>query len=323
MTPDDAPEESPEGFLDGARTLTVNTVKDALDDRVPALAGGVAFFTILALPPLILGFFGVAGFISDLIGTSGTETIREWVLDVAENVLSDSTIEDAVIPTLDAVLEEGRADIAIIGLTLALWSGSRATTAAMEAVTVAYDREPRKSWQRRLLALGLTVVGVLVGLTLVPVLVLGPELPTVFGIDGGIFDTIWQVAYWPGVGLLVMALIATFFHVAVPWSTPWRRDFPGAILAVVLWLAGAAGLRLYTAWSIQGDSTYGPLATPIVILLWLYVTALAVLMGAELNAEIEKLWPHRSVRHQQQAAAEAPPEKDPEEIDDEQEAVQG
>lgn len=275
-----------------ARALTVSTVKDALDDRVPALAGGVAFFTILALPPLVLGFFGVAGFVSDLVGSSGTETIREWVLDVANSFLSDSTIEDAVVPTVDAVLEEGRADIAIIGLTLALWSGSRATTAAMEAVTVAYDREPRKSWQRRLLALALTLVGILIGLVLVPVLVLGPEFPTVFGIDRGIFDTAWQIAYWPGVGLLVMALIATFFHVAVPWQTPWKRDFPGAILAVVLWLAGAAGLRLYTAWSIQGDSTYGPLATPIAVLLWLYITALAVLMGAELNAEIEKFWPH-------------------------------
>ena len=83
------------------------------------------------------------------------------------------------------------------------------------------------------------------------------------------------------------------YQVAPSWRTPWRRDLPGAVLAVGLWLLAGFGLRIYTstfATFTQG-STYAGLAAPLVLLLWVYVTAFALLLGAELNAEIEKAWP--------------------------------
>ena len=104
-----------------------------------------------------------------------------------------------------------------------------------------------------------------------------------------------NIAFWPLVGLAVVAGLATLFHVGVPWHTPWRRDLPGAVLAMVLWLLAAAGLRVYLAFSGAsldgGETIYRQLSTPIAVSLWLWVSAGAVLLGAELNAEIEKRWP--------------------------------
>lgn len=299
---DEPPSEK--GWWRSARLLAVHTVKDAIDDRAPGLAAEVAFFSILALPPLVLALFGVAGFVSNAVGAAGTETMRGWVLDVADDFLSDQTMREAVEPTVAAVLEEGRADIALIGLALALWSGSRATNVTMRAITIAYDLDPRPGWKRRSISLLITLLGMLAGLAILPALVLGPRLGELLDIPG--FAAAWQVAYWPAMAVVVMGLLATLYHFTAPWKTPWIRDLPGALFGVVLWIGGAAALRIYTAWTISADSTYGPLATPIVVLLWLYLTALAVVMGAELNAEVEKLWPHPDTRYELQTEAAVP-----------------
>lgn len=317
--PEVAP-EAPRGVWRSARELAVRTVKDSIEDRAPGLAAEVAFFSILSLPPLILALFGTAGFATGLLGDVTTANVRDWVLGAAESFLAEQTIEESIEPTVDAVLTDGRADVALLGLALAIWSGSRAANVAMRSITVAYDLEPRATWKRRALAIGVTVVGMIAGLVVIPLLVLGPRLGNYLDVPG--FHTVWRIAYWPTMALLIAALLATLYHLAVPWWTPWRRDFAGAVLAVAIWLGGSAALRVYAAWTIRADSTYGPLATPIVVLLWLYVTAFAVVLGAELNAEIEKLWPTESTRHELQAEDESPNRKQASELDEGEEAVQ-
>jgi len=79
--------------------------------------------------------------------------------------------------------------------------------------------------------------------------------------------------------------------VSVPVRTPWHRDLPGAVLALLIWIVGSFGLRIFLAGSLSGVSVYGPLSAAIAVLAWLYVAALAVLIGAALNAEIDRLWP--------------------------------
>jgi membrane protein len=102
---------------------------------------------------------------------------------------------------------------------------------------------------------------------------------------------VMHAAYWPFVVLVSVALIATLYHLSVPVRTPWHRDIPGAMLAMGLWLAGSVGLRWYFELALRHNSTYAAVAAPMAVLLWLYVTALAVLLGAELNAQIDRLWP--------------------------------
>lgn len=268
----------------------VRTVRDSLDDRVPGLAAEAAFFAVLSLPPLLLAVLGGIGYASLEV-----EGVVEVISDVARQVLREQTVQQLVEPAVRRLLEDGQAEVLSIGVVLALWSGSRATSTYITAVTIAYDiDDPRAPWHRRLLAFGVTVAGALLGVVLLPALVVGPDLLAVLTPGAlQVLDTLVISLYWLAVGLAAAALTASFYHVAVPWHTPWRRDVPGALLAMAIWMTGSYGLRYYADLTIRGEgSVYAGLAAPLVVLLWLYVTAMAVLLGAELNAEIEKLWPH-------------------------------
>ena len=280
-------------------TLAARTIRDSADDRILGLGAEVAFFIILSLAPALLAILGSLGFVSNLFGGDLAATVGDQVVDVAGSFLTADTVREFVRPTVEQILREGRADVASIGIVLTLWAASRATGRLIEAVSIAYDQDDHRSiWRRRLLAFGLTLGTMLGVIVVVPILIAGPRVLETLTDPLGISDAIavaWRFLYWPVMAVLGVALLASFYHVAVPIKTAWRRDIPGATLAVVLWLLGGLALRLYALVAIS-DSTYGPLAAPIVLLLWLFVTALAVLVGAELNAEIEKLWPSGAER---------------------------
>lgn len=150
----------------------------------------------------------------------------------------------------------------------------------IEAMNIAYGVEEwRSPWRRRL----------------------GHAIDDGFGL-GGILGPLWRVLYWPITISLSISMLTTLYHIAPNWRTPWRRDLPGAVLAGALWVTAAFGLRAYVDLAIS-ETTLGPLAAPVVMLLWLYVTALSVLLGAELNAEIDKAWPTREAGPKQPSAA--------------------
>lgn len=275
--------------------LPARTVADSLGDRVPGLAAEVAFFALLSLPALLLMLLGSLGFLANAMGPGGAAELNRLVFEVPRTFLTPGTYESYSDLATD-VLSEGRAGVVSFGALLSLWSGSRAAARLIDTVAIAYDLDdPRPLWRRRILALVLTLGGLLVGIAVLPVLVVGPRIvelvaPASFEqATTGLVD----VLFWPGMGLLVILLLASFYHVAAPWNTPWRRDLPGAVLTVVIWILAAAGLRFYVTVSLRGEAVFAELAAPLAVVLWLYVTGFAVLIGAELNAEIEKMWPHR------------------------------
>lgn len=106
-------------------------------------------------------------------------------------------------------------------------------------------------------------------------------------------DVVWQLLYWPTLGVIATLLVATLYHLWAPWSTPWGRDTPGALVAMVVWLADSLALSSYTSVTIEADVAYQQIAAPLVVLLWMYVIGFALLLGAEFNAEIENMWPTR------------------------------
>lgn len=277
--------------------LTKDTVTDTLEDRLPGLAAEVAFYLVLSLPSLLLVVLGLLGYVGDIGGADTVADIKDQLLDWAENIFSASTLADTVEPAIDSLLEQGRADVLTIGGLIALWSGSRAARVIVDAMTIAYDLEDHRDFRRKtLVGLWLTVAGILSMTILIPLLVVGPRfgasLADNFGLESA-FETAWAILYWPVVATVGVVLLTWVLHIAPPHSTPWLRDVPGAVLALIVWAFGSLGLRIYTTNFLEANSAFSLFTAPLAVLLWLYVSAIAVLLGAELNAEIEKRWPHR------------------------------
>ncbi|AFM18855.1 putative membrane protein [Mycolicibacterium chubuense NBB4] len=273
--------------------LVGHTVHEALEDRVPGLAAEAALFTLISLPALLLAVIGSLGFVAAELGPAGTEELRHLVLGVPRSFLSDPTFSsyERVVQT---VLAETHGNVVSLGIVLSIWSGSRAVNSYLQTMTIAYDIEPRPGWRRRLLALALTLGFLVSAVAVLPPMVLGPRLLRWLS-SGAVEDATLRIVdlfFWPGVILVVFVGLTTVYNVGVPWRTPWRRDAPGALLAMTMWLVASAGLRIYLTISVRQDAVFSQLAVPIAVILWIYVTAFAVLLGAEFNAEIERMWPH-------------------------------
>ena len=272
------------------------TLAKAWDDRVLGLSAEAAFWQLLSLPPLFLALLGSLGYLSGLLGADTVDQIERTLLDAFSRALTPDVVDQVVEPTVSNVLREGRADVVSIGFLLALWAGSSATATFVNTVTIAYGmRDLRGAVHSRLLALFLYLLTVVLGVVLLPVMVLGPgRLVSLFpqSVRGDVAAVV-NAVYWPAVGVLLLFGLVTFYHLAPPRRLPWLRGLPGAVLAGVVFLGGSIGLRLYIGFVVDQGFSYGALAAPIGALLFFYLLALAVLIGAELNASIEHTWPSR------------------------------
>jgi membrane protein len=258
--------------------------------RVTGLAAEAAFFAILSLPPLIFGLAGSIGYLVKQVDASQVDELRTKVLQLSGRVLSQQSVNTIVEPTVNQVLRGQRFDVISIGFVLALWSGSRALNVFVDTITIMYGLGGRRGIVRtRMLSFTLYVIGLVVGVVVLPLVVAGPQL-----VDNALphqFDVLNEL-YWPIVIVLSIAFLTTLYHLSVPVRTSWRHDVPGAIFAFAMWVLGSFLLRHI----LQGARTsiYGPLGAPIAVLLWLYLTALVVLIGAALNAAFDRLWPESS-----------------------------
>jgi membrane protein len=298
-----------------ARTLAARTVSRAWNDRVLGLSAEAAFWQLLSMPSLFLGLLAALGYFSDLAGKGSVDEVQQNLLNGFSRAFSAEVVDQLIAPLVHQVLRQGRADVVSVSFVLALWAGSSATATFVNTITIAYGmRDLRGAVRSRLLALSIYLGSILVGVVVLPALVLGPtELPKLFppGARASADDVI-SAAYWPVVILLLLLGLTSLYHLAPPRRLPWRRGVPGALLAMVIFLAGSAGLRQYIAFIVAHNHAYGTLAAPIAALLFFYLLALGVLLGAELNAEIEQSSPtldtaRRPGRGWQQADGQAEP----------------
>ena len=276
-----------------------STAAKAWDDRVLGLSAEAAFWQLLSLAPLFLGLLGSIGYLSGFLGATTINQVEASLLDGSRRAFAPSVVDQIIAPTIDEVLRRGRADVISFGFLLALWAGSSATATFVNTVTIAYGmRDLRGAVQSRLLALGLYLLTVVIGIVLLPVMVIGPGRLVHFFPRSAQNDvqTIVQATYWPLVAVLLLVGLVTFYHVAPPRRLPWRRGLPGAALAALVFVGGTFGLRTYIDFVVNSGLTYGALAAPIGALLFFYILALAVLLGAEFNATIEQTWPTRTRR---------------------------
>jgi membrane protein len=274
--------------------LTVATIRVCLRYRVTGLASEAGFFALLSLPPLVLGLFGGLGYLKGWLGQEAVDDVRQAILDYAGRFLTPQVIDSVLGPTVDDVLRTGRADLLSIGFVLSLWSGSRALNVFVDTISIMYGQSGvRGIVQTRALSFSLYLVALVMGIITIPLVLLGPTvlrdlLPAPW--DGLI------VLYWPLVTLLTVGGLTSLYHVSTPRRSPWTRDVPGAVLTLVIWALASFVVRGTIAASLGGSSIYGPLSAPIVLLIWLYALAIAVLIGAALNAAIRQMWPHHERR---------------------------
>ncbi|MGP3951883.1 YihY/virulence factor BrkB family protein [Streptomyces sp. 7N604] len=269
--------------------LLKDTVNSCIEYRILGLAAEAAFFTLLSLPPLLLGLIGLLGYLDAWTGTETIESIRQNILTASGTVLSERGVEEIARPLLNDVTRGGRPDIISLGFALALWSGSRAVNVFIDTITVMYGLDGvRGIVKTRLLAFLLYLIALGVGAVALPLMVAGPD--AVMDIVPW-SEAVVRVLYWPVVLVLSVAFLTTLYHVSVPVRSPWEEDIPGALVALAMWVLGSFLLRIYLTNTVEGPTIYGSLAAPVAVLLWIGVSAFAVLVGAAVNAAIDRVWP--------------------------------
>ena len=277
------------GALPAAR-LTVETIRVCLRYRVTGLASEAGFFMLLSLPPLVLGLIGGVGYVGGWLGQDIVDQVIDGIQTFSERFLVADVVTGTILPTADDVLKNGRGDLISLGFLLSIWSGSRALNVFVDTISIMYGQSGVRGIVRtRALSLTLYFLSLIVGIVVVPLVVIGPSWLGDLLPEEAHFLT---YLYWPVVSVLAVASIATLFHISTPKRSPWLRDVPGAVLTLVIWVLASFVLRGTITASVKGGtSIYGPLSTPIVLLIFLYALAIAVLIGAALNAAIRTMWP--------------------------------
>jgi membrane protein len=266
----------------------------AWDDDVLGQSASAAFWQTLSLPPLLLGLFGLLGYAERWFGPDTVVAVQEWITRITGGVFSRSAVDQIIVPTVAEILTTARGEVVSIGFVLTFWSGSSAMATFVDAITRAHDQYPVRSWAwQRSLAILLYLGALAVGIVLLPVAALGPGrlLPLVPDAVEPAARAMVNVVYLPVVVMVLVLALTTLYKIALPFKPPWHRGLPGAVLAAVVFLVGATGLQLYLDWITSTGYTYGALAAPIAFLLGMYFIALAVILGAYLNAAIQTVRP--------------------------------
>jgi membrane protein len=271
--------------------VTRATAAQAWRHRILGLAAEAGFWALLSLTPLLVVLISAIGYLTPLFGPHIALLVRVKILHVGGRFLAPTVVHNVLTPVLDEVTEHGRAGLLSIGSVFTLWAGSTAMNTYVNTITIAYGmRDVRSAVRARLVAFALYVGALIAGTVTLPLLVTVPGwiisvLPGKLRPTATPFVT---YGYWPAVIVVCTAAITLLYHYAAPIRSQWRHDLPGAVAAMVLWLASSYALRTYLAFAIGHSPAYGALSAPVAALLFLYFTSLALLLGAELNAEIRR-----------------------------------
>jgi membrane protein len=261
--------------------------RESLADGVTDLAATLAYYSFLALPSLLLLSLGLFGL---LAGPDAVDTAMDKLGSVAPQ--ETVTLLRSSLTRVTNNQSGGIAMIAVGGL-LALWSATGAMTALMRAANRAYERDETRGFvrQRRtallMLFLGFVAFALTFGL-----LVLGPYLATWVGRLVGsesLTTWLWWGVQWPILIAGLLAIFASLLYLAPNVDHPrWQFVTPGAVLTLVIWLGGSGLFAVYVSMFGSYNKTWGSLAAVIIMLTWLWLSALALLLGAEVNAEAER-----------------------------------
>lgn len=259
---------------------------DIIEDRVLGRAAELAYYFLLALFPLLLFLTSVIG----LILGSGTG-LRHSLFNYLADILPGSASQLVDSTMLDVTTASGGGKVSF-GILAALWAASNGMGALSDALNAAYKvKESRPWWKQRLITVGLTTaLAVLIISALILVLYGGriaAFLAAAYGFDA-VFTTAWTVFQWP----IVLVFLLLAFSLIYYWAPDvkdqnWKFVTPGSVVAVFLWLVVSFAFRVYLHYFDSYSATYGSLGAVIVLMLWFYFTGVAILIGGEVNSDIE------------------------------------
>jgi membrane protein len=268
--------------------LVKRTYEELMSDDCLGLAAQLAYYFFLALFPALLFMVALITFLpfgdvmDTMLSTLGRIAPPEVVTIIGNQIMSLANAKNGGLLTL--------------GAAGALWSTSSGVTAIISALNQTYDiQESRPWWKVRLVAIGLTLSLALFTIIAFTLVVAGPALAervaAMFGL-GAAFTWTWNILQWPVVFALVALAIALVYYFGPDAEQEWSWITPGSVAATLLWLVVSLGFRVYVVNFGSYNATYGTIAGIIVLLLWFYLSGLALLAGAELNAEVEHASPY-------------------------------
>lgn len=263
------------------------TFREFGKDQCTDLAAALTYYGVLAIAPALLAIVSLLGFVSD------PERAVERILSLVEDIAPGGAT-DTLQPILENLTQAPAAGLAlVVGLVTALWSASGYVAAFSRGMNRVYEiDEGRPVWKLRPVLLVVTLVLVVIAVVVVVALALSGGIARSVGEAIGLSDaavTIWNIAKWPVVLVLVALAIAILYHSTPNVKQPkFRWVSVGALVAIVVWVLASLAFAFYVANFGSYNETYGSLAGVIIALLWLWITNLALLFGAELDAELER-----------------------------------
>ncbi|HZB29949.1 MAG TPA: YihY/virulence factor BrkB family protein [Streptosporangiaceae bacterium] len=254
-------------------------------DNLSDWAAALTYYSVLSIFPAML-------VVVSLVGLSGRSVSQDLISQVG--TLAPGSVKQVLLNALTE-LQRGRAGAglaAALGIAAAIWSASAYVAAFMRASNTIYDvPEGRPIWKTLPLRVAITLVTlVLLSVSAIAVVISGPlarEAGDLLGL-GSVAVSVWNIAKWP-VLLIVISLLFSLLY----WASPnakqgFRWVTPGGVLAIIVWLVASAGFAVYVANFGSYNKTYGSIAGIIIFLVWLWISNIAILLGAELNAELER-----------------------------------
>ena len=267
--------------------IVKKTLREFSDDECTDLAAALTYYSVLALFPALLALVSLLGVVGQ----------AQKSVTAIEDILKP-LVSDKMINTLDPVLtqlasSQGAGLAVILGLVGALWSASGYVGAFGRAMNRMYEiKEGRPIWKLRPVVLLVTLIAVLLSAVVLLILVVSGPIAQSLGDYIGLGSTavlVWQIVKWPVLALAVMLVVAILYYATPNVKQPkFRWISVGAAVAIVVWVLASVAFGFYVANFSSYNKTYGSLAGVIVFLLWLWITNLALLFGAELDAELER-----------------------------------
>jgi membrane protein len=266
------------------RRLAAQVWVELRDDEILDRAAALSYYFLFALFPTLL-------FLTALLGLLHVGGVLDQLLAYAARVLPTEAMS-VVTGMLDQVARGAGGGLLSVGVAGALWGASRGVQSIITALNVVYDvRRPRPWWRRQAVSLMLTVAFTLFTLAGLFLLAFGERLGRGLAERaalGPLFSAVWPVLHWGAVGVLLVTAMDLVYHFAPAVRQRWHWLTPGSAFALTAWLLASLGLRLYVTHLADYNATYGSIGGVILLLLWLYVSSVALLVGGQINAVIAR-----------------------------------